>query len=218
MAAAVLGEPFVMGKSASRYRGRGRFRETDERELILCNLAVRRDAFLSLGGFDEDLFPNEENELLERLSRAGLPLAYHPAAVVERPPVHTFGELLSRAFRYGRGRSAQAKRSMSGVTAVRLGLAATALLLLLGVAGGLLGGTPFAVWGAAAAYGLYLAGVGVKLALRTGGAIGTLGAVAAAFVHAAYAAGILTGLFWPAPPGSSVVVVEKKDGRKGVPA
>jgi hypothetical protein len=45
LSAALLSEPLVTGRSASRYSPRGLSRRCDERELILANLAVRRSAF-----------------------------------------------------------------------------------------------------------------------------------------------------------------------------
>jgi hypothetical protein len=39
----------------------GAARPSSEKELILCNLIARRDPMLELGGFDEALYPNEEN-------------------------------------------------------------------------------------------------------------------------------------------------------------
>ena len=41
-ASLVLGEPWVVGRTAARYRPLGKERHTDERELILCNLIIRQ--------------------------------------------------------------------------------------------------------------------------------------------------------------------------------
>ena len=55
------------GGMRNRYRQVGSVRATSEQELILCNLSFRRDTFLTYGGFDERLYPNEENELMGRI-------------------------------------------------------------------------------------------------------------------------------------------------------
>ena len=53
--------------SRARYATVGARRETGEKELILCNLAARKEALLELGGFNEALYPNEENALMDEL-------------------------------------------------------------------------------------------------------------------------------------------------------
>ena len=60
---------FVHYKMRARYTPVGNIRETDEKELIGCNLCVRREKFLELGGFNPALYPNEENEFLNRLKK-----------------------------------------------------------------------------------------------------------------------------------------------------
>ena len=57
----------AFGPSRARYMPVGGIRRTSEKELIGCNLLVRRRTILEIGGFDEGMFPNEENALLERL-------------------------------------------------------------------------------------------------------------------------------------------------------
>ncbi|MDR3404562.1 MAG: glycosyltransferase family 2 protein [Chthoniobacter sp.] len=53
-----------------------------------CNLAVRRDAFERLGGFDEDFLEagGEDMEFAWRVARAGLRIRFAPAALVHHPP------------------------------------------------------------------------------------------------------------------------------------
>ncbi len=85
LCAAVLSEPLVTGRSASRYSVRGASRLTDELELILANLAVRRSSFEAAGGFEEALYPNEENLFLDRLRQRGEKARYEPGAG-SRPP------------------------------------------------------------------------------------------------------------------------------------
>ena len=42
----LLGHPLLTGESSARYESRGTLRRCDDAQLILCNLAVRRDLFL----------------------------------------------------------------------------------------------------------------------------------------------------------------------------
>ncbi len=206
--ALLLGEPLVMGRSASRYRQVGEVRPTDERELILCNMAVRRDVFLALGGFDERLFPNEENEFLERLTHAGYRAVYHPQAVVHRPQWQTVGGLLRKVFSYGRGRAAQVRRGGSHVSAMRVALA----LAFVGALPALATQASAAALVPAFAYALYLLVLGTRLFVRGGLAAAVLGPFLALLIHAAYGPGVLTGLLRPARRALSAVTLERMRG------
>lgn len=97
------------GGVRNRYQAVGEVRQTTERELILCNLAFRRDAFLASGGLDERLYPNEENELLDRLRRAGGILLHDPQLAVYRSQRPTLAAFARQLFRYGRGRAEQTR-------------------------------------------------------------------------------------------------------------
>jgi hypothetical protein len=85
----------------------GRARATSENELILCNLLARRDALLELGGFDESLYPNEENALMDELQKRGGKLLYDPELPVHRRPRGDFAAFCKMLFNYGRGRTEQ---------------------------------------------------------------------------------------------------------------
>ncbi len=108
--ALVMASPLAFGPSAARYRRAGRPRETSEKELILCNLIVRRQAIMELGGFDEALYPNEENALMDNLQKRGLKLLYHPDLVVYRRPRPTLAAFARMLRNYGRGRAEQFRR------------------------------------------------------------------------------------------------------------
>lgn len=103
----VLGSWLGSFTSASRYRPLGVRRDCTEKELILCNLLFRREAYLALGGLREDLYPNEENELFNRAMDHGWRLVYEPEAEVQRPRRQTLSAFGFQAFRYGRGRMQQ---------------------------------------------------------------------------------------------------------------
>lgn len=106
---AALASPLGAGGVRNRYQAVGDVRRTTERELILCNLAFRRDTFLAQGGLDERLYPNEENELLDRLRRAGGILLHDPKLAVYRSQRPTLAAFARQMFRYGRGRGEQTR-------------------------------------------------------------------------------------------------------------
>jgi dolichol-phosphate mannosyltransferase len=208
LCAAVLCEPLVTGRSASRFSVRGALRPSDERELILANLAVRRSAFLAAGGFDEALYPNEENLFLERLRERGDRVLHQPGAVVMRPAPRAGSELLLKVFRYGRGRAAQAKRHVSAVSAMRIGAA-------LAGPSSLVAGLAAVPWTALPLVALgvfliaYYSAVSIRISLREGVRLGALAPLVALAVHGAYAAGIIAGLLCPLRHREAAVSVEK---------
>ena len=105
--AVVLVSWLAFGPSRARYDSVGVARESGEKELILCNLMARRADVLELGGFDESLYPNEENALMDELQRRGAKLIYDPDFVVERRPRPTLRAFCKMLFTYGRGRAEQ---------------------------------------------------------------------------------------------------------------
>jgi GT2 family glycosyltransferase len=111
--ALVMASRLAFGPSAARYRSVGKVRATSEKELILCNLMVRRQAFLDLGGFDEALYPNEENALMDDLRKRGGRLMYDPELIVYRRPRSTLKAYVRMVFNYGRGRAEQFRRHPS---------------------------------------------------------------------------------------------------------
>ncbi len=104
---AVLASWLGSMSARARYAPVGSRRLSSEKELILCNLLVRAREFRDFGGFREDLYPNEENEFLNRLQSSGLRLAYAPDAWVHRPRRQSLSAFAKQAFNYGRGRMRQ---------------------------------------------------------------------------------------------------------------
>jgi len=98
-----LGSPLV----SARYGSRAVTGPAGERDLILCNLAIDREAFLAAGGFDPRLYPNEENALLNDLKRRGRSAVHVHDALVVKPRPATIGRFLHESFRYGCGRMEQ---------------------------------------------------------------------------------------------------------------
>jgi succinoglycan biosynthesis protein ExoA len=107
--ALTMGSWLAFFSSHARYRAVGRPRATSEKELILCNLLARRDALLELGGFDEALYPNEENALMDELRKRGGKLLYDPELIVQRRPRGTFAAFCKMLCSYGRGRAEQVR-------------------------------------------------------------------------------------------------------------
>lgn len=104
---------FGGGGVRMRYRKAGTARATGDHELILCNLSFRREQFLSHGGFDERLYPNEENELMDRLVKSRGILIHDPDLSVIRSQRPTFRAFVRQLFTYGRGRGEQSRISGS---------------------------------------------------------------------------------------------------------
>ena len=105
--ALVLASWVAFGPSRARYAAVGRVRETTEKELILCNLFARRQSVLELGGFNEALYPNEENALMDELQKRGGKLIYDPQLVVYRRPRSSLSAFARMLLTYGRGRAEQ---------------------------------------------------------------------------------------------------------------
>ena len=105
--ALVLASWLAFGPSRARYSSVGQVRETSEKELILCNLVARRETMLALGGFNEALYPNEENALMDEVQRRGGKLIYDPQFVVRRRPRQSLRLFAKMLMTYGRGRAEQ---------------------------------------------------------------------------------------------------------------
>jgi cellulose synthase/poly-beta-1,6-N-acetylglucosamine synthase-like glycosyltransferase len=105
--AVALSSWIAFGPSRARYDRVGKARATSEKELILCNLLARRSALLELGGFDEALYPNEENALMDELQKRGGKLIYDPDAFVFRRPRRSVSAFCKMLMTYGRGRAEQ---------------------------------------------------------------------------------------------------------------
>jgi hypothetical protein len=102
----VLGSAFGAGKTRARNLPVGKARLTDGEEIISCNLMIRRNDYLLLGGMNEYLCPGEEMELLRRLSAAKKMLYYEPAMCVSRTRRRTPLEFAKQYWPYGNARGA----------------------------------------------------------------------------------------------------------------
>lgn len=108
--ALTMGSWLAFGPSRARYTPVGVVRDTSEKELILCNLLARRSGLLEAGGFDESLYPNEENALMDNLQARGGRLLYDPAFFVYRRPRQNLKAFAKMLMTYGRGRAEQFRR------------------------------------------------------------------------------------------------------------
>lgn len=68
-----------------------------------ANLAVRREVFEAVGGFDEMLVSAEDVDFCVRARRAGHSIAYCGDAVVGHPASRSLHDVVTRAMRQGRG-------------------------------------------------------------------------------------------------------------------
>jgi cellulose synthase/poly-beta-1,6-N-acetylglucosamine synthase-like glycosyltransferase len=108
--AVVLSSWLGFMSSRARYDKVGLTRATTEKELILCNLLARRSALLEAGGFDQSLYPNEENALMDHIQKRGGKLLYDPELAVYRRPRPTLKAFVKMLLNYGRGRAEQFRR------------------------------------------------------------------------------------------------------------
>jgi len=103
----VLSSRLAFGPSRARYTRVGQVCESSEKDLILCNLAARSQIMLDLGGFNEALYPNEENALMDALQKRGGKLIYDPDLIVHRRPRPSLKAFAKMLMTYGRGRAEQ---------------------------------------------------------------------------------------------------------------
>lgn len=102
---AVLSSRLAVGKVAARYSAIGDIRESDEGELILCNLVVKHSVFKNLKSFKKKLYPGEEVDFIMRLLRKKKKVFYHPQVVVSRPQRSSLKDFVRQMYSYGVGRA-----------------------------------------------------------------------------------------------------------------
>jgi succinoglycan biosynthesis protein ExoA len=186
--ALVMGSWLAFGPSRARYLAVGALRATNEKELILCNLMARRSTLLDLGGFDESLYPNEENALMDAIQAKGGKMLYDPEFKVYRRPRRTLKSFVKMLLNYGRGRAEQFRLHPTAGSALNFAPPLFCLYLLLG----LLMRGPW-LW-PLAAYGLALLAQAATLSARNPGSL--LAAIPLiALSHVMYGLGFWRGLF-----------------------
>ncbi len=198
---ALLTHPLVVGPVRARYAALGAFRASSQTELILCNMAARRSVFEKIGQLPVELYPNEENEWLDRAQMAGVGIYYDPALQVFRPQRPTWTELARMLVRYGIGRTKQLQVSRGHFTPHQL----APLVLLLPVTAIACGATGL-LWFAAGWLIVALA-VAVSLPRLLNLRQRLLAGLLAPLVPLLYALGQLIGWFRPWPGASAEVTV-----------
>ncbi len=193
--ALVLASWLAFGPSRARYARVGKVRETSEKELILCNLAARPQAMLELGGFNEALYPNEENALMDELQKRGGKLVYDPEFIVYRRPRSNLRAFARMLMTYGRGRAEQFRLHPTLGSALNFVPPLFCLYLVAALIG-----VWFAGWLVLIPLGFYTAlvlGEAVVLA-RKGQVLHSLGAIPLiVLTHLLYGLGFWRGLFTP---------------------
>ncbi len=186
------------GGSAHRHVGEGRFVDHGHHALMAL------DAFLAVGGYDEQFSHNEDAELDVRLTRAGGRIWLEPALAIVYHPRKTVLGLARQYFKYGEGRARTAQRHLTPLKARQALPLAIAPIVLVAILGGPFFwplAIPAAVWAAACL------GFGLWLGFRDRSLCASLSGVAAMVMHFAWSAGFLQQrLLRPAPgPGPEPV-------------
>lgn len=103
-----FGEVVSVPLGAWRMRARttpvGPPRKIDGDELIFCNLMMRKNRFDQVAGMNEERYPGEEIDLLDKLLSDGAQIHYNPDMKIARPRRSNLAEFNSQFFTYGQGR------------------------------------------------------------------------------------------------------------------
>ena len=205
--AVVLSAWLAFGPSRARYQRVGAARVSGEKELILCNLLAERIAVLDAGGFDEALYPNEENALMDALQKRGAILRYDPDLVVHRRPRPTLKAFTRMVFTYGRGRAEQFRLHPTAGSAANFVPPLFCLYLLIFPWLGGIGRVPLAAYFFALLFQLFLS------AADHGIARSLLALPLVVLTHIGYGLGFWRGLFTPlksdAPLPRTEVLLER---------
>jgi succinoglycan biosynthesis protein ExoA len=197
--AVVLSSLLAFGPSRARYDAVGTARDTSEKELILCNLMARREPVAALGGFDEALYPNEENALMDDLQKGGHRLRYDPRFLAQRRPRPTLGAFCRMLMTYGRGRAEQFRLHPTAGSA--LNLVPPAFCVYLALTPVLAWRWPPGLW-PLAAYGLAVLAQTAACMPRHGVARSLLAAPLMVLSHVFYGLGFWRGLFTTLQPAA----------------
>jgi glycosyltransferase involved in cell wall biosynthesis len=201
---------WALGPSRARYTPVGTVRQTSEKELILCNLVARRQVLLDLGGFNEKLYPNEENALMDELHSRRGKLLYDSQLIVRRRPRRTLKAFAKMLMTYGRGRAEQFRVNPTPGSALNFAPPVFVLYLIALI--------PLLKWiGSIFLWPLifYISAVLLQAAVltRTGRIRESAGAIPLIMLtHILYGFGFLRGLFTtlkPKTPAAAEVTLEK---------
>ncbi len=108
----ILESTFAHWKMAARFTQIGNIRMTEERELILCNLAVKRSIFVHELKFNDLLYPGEDGELIRRiLNNEKYGIVYNPNMTIQRKRRKILLNIIQQFFNYGKARTEQIRLS-----------------------------------------------------------------------------------------------------------
>ncbi|MBC7713609.1 MAG: glycosyltransferase [Rhizobacter sp.] len=102
-----ISSPFCMGLTFKRHSSFSKFvnHHSNESELILCNLWIKKDIFINEGHtFEESLFRNEENYLLKELKLQQKKIFYNPQMFVYHSRKTTLEKLAQSVLKSGESR------------------------------------------------------------------------------------------------------------------
>jgi hypothetical protein len=162
--------------------------------------------FIAQEGFNESLYPNEENEFLERVQAAGYTLLHDPSMRVYRSQRRSLEAFVRQMFAYGRGRGQQtlitSKYSVTSyiplffVIYLAIALAGAKYVLLL---------TPLVIYLAAALFS------SIRIVITSGRTSSLLLLGIYPLMHCVNGLGLLWGLLngKPAPTGDSPIRITK---------
>ncbi len=97
----VLGSSFGAFKVNQRYEKGAVKKDVDETALTTANLFVKKKVFNKVGGFDEDLWPGEDPEFIQRARKNEFKVAYDPDIKVFHKRRPTFPSFCKQFFKYG---------------------------------------------------------------------------------------------------------------------
>lgn len=100
----VLGSYLATQSMQAKFKGVGKIRNAGEKELILCNMSIKKKVLDKYGNFNEKLYPNEENELINRLQSNGVKTVYDPNLKIFRKQRENLYKFSKQFFKYGKSR------------------------------------------------------------------------------------------------------------------
>ncbi|MCX7871916.1 MAG: glycosyltransferase [Verrucomicrobiae bacterium] len=209
--AVILSSFIAFGPSRARYWKVGKPRPTTEKELILCNMFIRKETLVKFGGFDTNLYPNEENALMDALVQNNYKLIYDPEVFVYRRPRRNLRAFTKMLFNYGRGRAEQFRLHPSFGSALNFVppfFCLYLVLLILSIIAKSSFGLYFAI-----PLGLYLIAVlaQTKVCIFQHGLVKSLAAMPLqVLTHICYGCGFIRGLFTKPTPPPDVVLLNIK--------
>lgn len=101
----MLSSFFMSYKMSNRYLIKGKDRITGDEELILCNLAIKKDLFIKYNlKFNEMLHYNEENLLLKQMEKNNVKMMFSPYLQVYHHRRNNLKTFLIQIYNSGKGR------------------------------------------------------------------------------------------------------------------